>query len=102
MSNDYTNKRTWEIDTAEDINGTFLVDGFEYYPAAKGNDLDIEDAGGDKIWIVRGIAGAPNNESYGIERKMFISSPRKCRGIYVKTIDAGTLYVYLNDASNLA
>lgn len=101
MSNSYTNKRVWEIDSAEDINGTFLVDRFEFHPAAKNQTLDMEEANGDQIWVVRSIASASNDEAYGIESKVY-STPKKCRGIYIKTITDGTLYVELNKKSPLA
>lgn len=102
MSNSYDGKRTWVIDTAEDIDGTFLVDDFMYYPAAKNNDLVINDANGDEIWTTRGVAAASNNEAYAIETKEYKDGPRKCRGIYIATIDGGTLRVHLNEKSPLA
>ena len=103
MSNSYENKRTWEIDTAVDVDGVFLVDDFTWHPSAKGQDLDIEDTAENDIWTTRSVASASNHEAYGIETKVYGSkSPLKCRGIHIKTIDGGLLYVHLNDASPLA
>lgn len=102
MGNNYENKRTMVLDTAIDIDGVFLVDDFTYYPATKNNDLIINDAAGDEIWTIRSASGAPNYEGYAIEVKEYKIKPRKCRGIYLHTIDAGKLLVHLNDASPLA
>ena len=102
MSNSYDNERTWAIDTAENIDGTYLVDDFMFYPAAKNNDLVITDAAGDEIWTIRGVASASNNEAFAIETKEYKAGPRKCRGIYITTIDGGTLRVHLNEKSPLA
>lgn len=102
MSNSYEAKRTMKLDTAIDIDGVYLVDGFTYYPAAKNNDLVLNDANGDEIWTIRAVAGAPNKEGYAIEQKKYEAKPRKCRGLYLATIDGGVLYVHLSDKSPLA
>lgn len=102
MSNSYVGKRTMILDTAIDIDGVYLVDDFTYYPNAKNNDLIINDANGDEIWTIRAVAGAPNSEAYAIEVKEYKIKPRKCRGIYVATIDGGSLLVHLSDKSPLA
>ena len=92
------NRSTCDVDTAE----TLITSGFPcwirkltWHPNAADNDLLIEDADGkEEIWRVRATAGAPNNESYGIETKEF-SPPARFDGLKITIIDAGTLYVEL-------
>lgn len=100
MSNDYESKKVWEIDTSVDVDGTFLVDYFEWHPNAKGDTLLVEDNDSNVIWSITAPAGAPANEAYALEQLKF-AFPTKFRGLYI-TISDGTLYVHLNEKSPLA
>ena len=92
MANDWT-KNPIEIDTAEDKAGKLSVKRLEWHPAAADDDLLIKDSLGNTIWKTRASVGAPNGEDYGvlecdIDREYI-------NGLYITTIDGGTLYVHL-------
>ena len=96
MSNDAT-VYPWVLDTAESVLAAGIrirVKKMAWHPNATDNDLIVHDGNGNIKWVVRATAGAPNNESYGIER--FDGGPEGelFDGFDIDTMDAGTLYVY--------
>lgn len=90
MPNDWS-KNPFEILFAENKNIQALVGEMEWLPANAGDDLLVRDSYGHILWKVRSAAGAPNAESYGIEKKRFDSW---IKGINIEVIDAGTLLIY--------
>lgn len=100
MSNTYEGDRVWTIDTSENIDGSFVVDFFQWHPNAKNDTLAIVDSNSEPIWNIKAASSAASHEAYAIEELRF-PFPRKCKGLYI-TISAGTLYVYLNKISPLA
>jgi hypothetical protein len=86
------------IDTAEDRNGTFLIDRFEYWPAAINNDLEIQDNAGAVIWKMRADGACANGED-GAKAVLSFPYPKKIKGLYIKTIDGGALHIYKSEGS---
>ena len=84
------------MDATADYAKGYLVSRLEWHPAAANNDLLLKDASSNVIWAVRATAGASNHESYGIEIKDF-NPPKYLRGLYLNTIDGGTLYIWRVD-----
>jgi hypothetical protein len=88
----------WILDTAGVIttNPTSIAK-IRYYPNAADNDLSIGHGDGTVVWVTRAIATASSNESTGQEEIVF-DPPLAFSGFKVNTIDAGTVYVYVNSA----
>lgn len=84
------------IDTAGLItNDPKRATKMRWHPNAANNDLVVAHADGEVIWPIRAIATAADNESVGCEEINFVPA-FPCRGLKVITIDAGTLYVFLD------
>ena len=84
------------IDSAEDkdyaTNLQVTVERFEWHPSAADDDLSVENDAGEYMWTVRAVCAATNGESQCVEYSMDWN--RIETGVYVKTIDGGTLYIH--------
>jgi hypothetical protein len=83
----------WFVDTAASLRTNPLyVHKMWWKPAAAGDDILIEDAGGNDIWKYKAIAGDTNlNIPYE-----WPGQPGILNGIVVTTLDSGELYIQIN------
>jgi hypothetical protein len=84
------------LDTTTDASGIpngGLVTAVEYHPNAANDDVDLRDSASNSLFLCRAPIGAPNHEAEGIIERRF-DPPIPVAGLYLVTIDGGTLYVY--------
>lgn len=91
MANDW-DKRTYSIDTAEDKTIQAFIHHFEWFPAAANDDIVVKDNYGNILFECRATSGAPNLESFAIEKSEILN--QWVQGVNVETIDGGTLLIY--------
>ena len=83
----------WKIDTAASLRTNPLyVHKMWWTPAVTGDDIDVQDAGGNSIWKYKAIAGdTALTLSYDAPWEAGVMN-----GINVATIDGGELYIQIN------
>lgn len=97
MANDLTGN-PWVLDTASATklwSGPTYVVGMEWHPAAMDDDLEVQDALGNTKWKIRAASPATDDLSTGLEVWSLSETKAPWDGFLLKTIDSGTLYVYV-------
>lgn len=92
MSNVMTGN-VWKIDTAASLRTNPLyVHKMWWKPAASGNDILVQDAGGNVLWGYKALAG---DTALGIPYA-WEGQAGVLNGINVVTLDSGDLYIQIN------
>lgn len=98
MANDVTGN-PWVLDTAEDIDSGGMLQMIEFHPAATTNDLDVQDAAGNQLYLVQSVTDAAINLATTILKQEF-DPPRNTTGLYLKVIDGGKVYIHWHRERN--
>ena len=88
-----TTGNVWKIDTAASLRtNPCFVHKMWWTPTADGDDILVQDAGGNAIWSYKCLAGATDQTiPYSWD-----GEPAVLNGINVATLDSGTLYIQVN------
>jgi len=81
----------WTLDTADVIKTTpGYIHRIIWTPVSDGDDILIQDNGGNNVWKLKAIAGDTNQ---AIEYERVIE--QSVNGFNLVTLDSGTVYVYV-------
>jgi len=88
-----TTGNVWKIDTTGSVRTNPLyVHRMWWTPSASGDDIDIQDAGGNSVWSYKAVAGT-TDLTISIDAPW---QPGTMNGINVVTLDGGELYIQIN------
>lgn len=99
-ANDWTDN-PYEVDATEDKDIGGQIQLIEWHPDSTSDDLDIQDAGGGQLVLVKApaLGDYTGDHSSAIVKQTF-DPPRPTTGIYVKVIDSGKVYIHLYKTRN--